>query len=85
LLADEIEFRRHMTRRAERRRGLPLGPVITKDYLFKDEQPLEVGLKDLFGDKDTLVLGERHELRDGRSRSGPREHLTLHRSGPCST
>jgi len=55
LLADEIEFRRHMTRLGEQRRALPQGPVITKDYRFKDEQASEVGLKDLFGDKDTLV------------------------------
>jgi predicted dithiol-disulfide oxidoreductase (DUF899 family) len=55
LLADEIEFRRHMTRVGEQRRALPPGPVITKNYRFKDEQAVEVGLKDLFGDKDTLV------------------------------
>jgi Bacterial protein of unknown function (DUF899) len=55
LLADEIEFRRHMTRLGQQRRALPPGPVITKDYRFKDEQAFEVGLKDLFGDKDTLV------------------------------
>jgi len=55
LLADEIEFRRSMTRLAERRRALPPGPVISKDYRFKDEQAFEVGLLDLFGDKDTLV------------------------------
>jgi predicted dithiol-disulfide oxidoreductase (DUF899 family) len=29
--------------------------VITKNYRFKDEQALDVGLKDLFGDKDTLI------------------------------
>jgi predicted dithiol-disulfide oxidoreductase (DUF899 family) len=55
LLADEIEFRRHMTRLGEQRRELPPGPVITKNYRFKDEQAVEVGLKDLFGDSDTLV------------------------------
>jgi len=55
LLAEEIEFRRHMTLLGEQRRALPPGPVITKDYRFKDEQAFEVGLKDLFGDKDTLV------------------------------
>jgi predicted dithiol-disulfide oxidoreductase (DUF899 family) len=55
LLAEEIEFRRHMTRLVEQRRGLPPGPVIEKDYRFKDEQAFEVGLVDLFGDKDTLV------------------------------
>ena len=55
LLADEIEFRRHMSRLSEQRRALPPGPVITRNYRFKDEQALEIGLKDLFGDKDTLV------------------------------
>src|SRR4249920_4152329 len=55
LLAEEIEFRRHMTRLGERRQALPPGPVIEKNYRFKDEQAFEVGLSDLFGDKDTLV------------------------------
>ena len=55
LLAEEIEFRRHMTRLGEQRRALPPGPVITRNYRFKDEQAFEVGLPDLFGDKDTLV------------------------------
>ena len=55
LLAEEIEFRRHMTRLTEQRRALPPGPVIDKAYRFKDEQGFEVGLRDLFGDKNTLV------------------------------
>ena len=55
LLAEEIEFRRHMTRVAEQRRALPPGPVIAKDYRFKDEQAFDVGLRELFGDKVTLV------------------------------
>lgn len=55
LLAEEIEFRRHMTRLTEQRRALPPGPVIRKNYRFKDEQGFEVGLADLFGDKSTLV------------------------------
>ena len=55
LLAEEIEFRRHMTRVVEQRRALPPGPVIQKNYRFKDEQAFEVGLLDLFGDKQTLV------------------------------
>ena len=55
LLAEEIEFRRHMTRLGEQRRALPPGPVIEKNYRFKDEQGFEVGLAELFGDKDTLV------------------------------
>ncbi len=55
LLAEEIEFRRHMTRVAEQRRALPPGPVITKNYRFKDANAKDVGLIDLFGDHDTLV------------------------------
>lgn len=55
LLAEEIEFRRHMTRLTEQRHSLPPGPVIDKNYRFKDENAFEVGLLDLFGDKDTLV------------------------------
>ncbi len=55
LLAEEIELRRHLTRVTEQRRALPPGPVITKSYRFKDENAFEVGLADLFGDKDTLV------------------------------
>ena len=55
LLAEEIEFRRHMTRVVAQREALPPGPVIRKDYRFKDEQGFEVGLRELFGDKDTLV------------------------------
>ncbi len=56
LLAEEIEFRRHMTRVVAQRRALPPGPVITRNYRFKDEQGFEVGLRELFGEKDTLVV-----------------------------
>ena len=52
LLEAEIEFRRHMTRLTEQRRALPPGPVIARDYRFKDEQGFDAGLHDLFGDKD---------------------------------
>lgn len=55
LLAEEIEFRRHMTRLVEQRRALPPGPVIEKNYRFKDANGAELGLLDLFGDKPTLV------------------------------
>jgi predicted dithiol-disulfide oxidoreductase (DUF899 family) len=55
LLAEEIEFRRHMTRLAAQRRALPDGPVIRKDYRFKDANGADVSLADLFGDKATLV------------------------------
>lgn len=55
LLADEIELRRYMTRVAEQRRALPPGPVIRRDYRFKDEHGADLGLADLFGDKTTLI------------------------------
>ncbi|HEY9235107.1 MULTISPECIES: DUF899 family protein [Phenylobacterium] len=55
LLAEEIEFRRHMTRVAAQRQALPEGPVVAKNYRFKDENGAELGLIDLFGDKQTLV------------------------------
>ena len=55
LLAEEIEFRRHMTRLTEQRRSLPPGPVITKNYRFKDANGSELGLIDLFGDHGALV------------------------------
>jgi predicted dithiol-disulfide oxidoreductase (DUF899 family) len=55
LLADEIEVRRHLTRLAEQRQGLPPGPVIERDYRFLDGNGEEVGLVDLFGDHDTLI------------------------------
>ncbi|MEJ7688082.1 MAG: DUF899 family protein [Variovorax sp.] len=55
LLAEEIEFRRHMTLLTEQRRALPPGPVIEKDYRFKDASGHDVGLLDLFGERDTLV------------------------------
>lgn len=55
LLAEEIEFRRHMTRLADQRRALPSGPIIAKNYRFHDANGGDVGLIDLFGEKDTLV------------------------------
>jgi predicted dithiol-disulfide oxidoreductase (DUF899 family) len=55
LLAEEIEVRRHLTRVSEQRQALPPGPVIKNTYRFKDENAFEVGLLDLFGNKDTLV------------------------------
>ncbi len=55
LLAEEIEFRRHMTRLVEQRRALPDGPVIEKDYRFRDANDADLGLLDLFGDNHTLV------------------------------
>ena len=55
LLAAEIDLRRQMTRLTEQRMALPPGPVIDRDYRFKDANGDEVGLIDLFGEHDTLV------------------------------
>lgn len=55
LLVEEIEFRRHMTRLTAMRQALPPGPVIEKNYRFKDANGEEVGLRDLFGGHETLV------------------------------
>jgi predicted dithiol-disulfide oxidoreductase (DUF899 family) len=55
LVAEEIEFRRHMTLLTEQRRSLPPGPVIEKDYRFKDANGSELGLMDLFGRHNVLV------------------------------
>lgn len=55
LLAEEIEFRRHEVRLAAQRRALPPGPVINKNWKFKDDQGQDASLTDLFGEHDTLV------------------------------
>lgn len=55
LLAEEIEFRRHMTNLSAQRQALPDGPAIDKDYRFKTSEGDEVGLTDLFGNHDTLI------------------------------
>jgi predicted dithiol-disulfide oxidoreductase (DUF899 family) len=55
LLAQEIETRRHLSRLAAQRRDLPPGPVVDKDYRFKDANGNDIGLADLFGAHDTLV------------------------------
>jgi predicted dithiol-disulfide oxidoreductase (DUF899 family) len=54
LLAQEIELRRHIERVAELRRALPLGGEVPKNYSFIGESG-PVTLRDLFGDKQTLV------------------------------
>lgn len=54
LLTDEIELRRQHERIAEKRRALPPGPEIGKDYRFIDENGNEVGLAGLFGRHSTL-------------------------------
>lgn len=55
LLAEEIEARRHLTRLAKQRRELPPGPLVEKDYRFKDANGTDVSLADLFGEHDTMV------------------------------
>lgn len=55
LLSAEIGARRVLTDLAEQRRSLPPGPIVQKDYRFRDEQGRDLGLADLFGDRDTLI------------------------------
>ncbi len=55
LLAEEIDLQRHIDRVSEKRRSLPDGPLIEKDYQFKDMNGDDVGLIDLFGNHDTLI------------------------------
>jgi predicted dithiol-disulfide oxidoreductase (DUF899 family) len=55
LLAEEIELRRRIAAVAERRRALPEGPVVAKDYRFRDANGGELGLLDLFGPHPTLI------------------------------
>jgi predicted dithiol-disulfide oxidoreductase (DUF899 family) len=54
LLAEEIEWRRHLERVAEQRRALPLGGE-PPPYQFGDEQGRTVALADMFGRHDTLI------------------------------
>jgi predicted dithiol-disulfide oxidoreductase (DUF899 family) len=55
LLAAEIEARRKLTRLAEQRQALPKGPVVEKNYRFKDANGVDVGLANLFGRHSTLI------------------------------
>ena len=55
LLAEEIELRRHIERVAQQRRALPPGGEVSKEYSF-DGAVGSVSFRDLFGDKDTLVI-----------------------------
>jgi predicted dithiol-disulfide oxidoreductase (DUF899 family) len=56
LLAEEIEVRRHIGRLAAQLRALPPGPVIDEDFRFVDADGAVVGLAEMFGGHDTLVL-----------------------------
>lgn len=55
LLAEEIEMRRQIERVAERRRALPAGPEVVREYRFRGAGGA-VTLAELFGDKETLVV-----------------------------
>jgi len=61
LLLEEIELRRHIERVAAQRRALPPGGEVKGDYRFMGEAGSvaganPVGIAELFGDKDTLVV-----------------------------
>ena len=55
LLAEEIALRRHIERVAARRRDLPPGGEVPRDYAFIAEHGRQVRLSELFGDHDTLI------------------------------
>lgn len=56
LLAEEIEVRRHLGRLARQNRELPEGPEMPGGWRFVGMNGGEVGLADMFGQHDTLVL-----------------------------
>ena len=56
LLAEEIEVRRHLGRLARQNRELPEGPEMPDGWKFVGMNGGEVGLADMFGEHDTLVL-----------------------------
>lgn len=56
LLAEEIEMRRHLGRLAQQGRELPEGPEMPTGWTFVDMNGTEVGLADMFGRHETLVL-----------------------------
>lgn len=56
LLAEEIEARRHMGRLAAQLRALPEGPAIEENFRFVDANGEEIGLIEMFGGHDTLVI-----------------------------
>lgn len=56
LLQSEIELRRKIEEVAAQRRALPAGGAVEGDYRFQSEDGRELGLADLFGDKQTLIV-----------------------------
>ncbi len=55
LLAEEIALQQSIDQLSAKRRALPDGPLIEKDYRFKDMNGYEVDLASLFGNHQTLV------------------------------
>ncbi len=67
LLAEEIELRRHVERVAARRRALPPGGKLAKDFeLVSAAGPTRFSI--LFGDKETLMV---YSMMFGPQRQGP--------------
>ena len=67
LLIEEIELRRQLERAAEKRRALPAGGAIAKDYeLIAEDGP--VAFSTLFGDKETLLV---YSMMFGPQRKAP--------------
>lgn len=56
LLAEELEVRRHVGRLAKQNRELPEGPEMPANWKFVGPNGGDVGLADMFGKHDTLVL-----------------------------
>jgi predicted dithiol-disulfide oxidoreductase (DUF899 family) len=56
LLVEEIELRRHAEQVAALRRDLPPGGEVPQDYHFVAEDGRDVSLRELFGERDTLII-----------------------------
>jgi predicted dithiol-disulfide oxidoreductase (DUF899 family) len=78
LLEAEIELRRATERVAQQRRALPLGGVVTDDYLFEESGGGQVRFSELFQPgKDTLVVYSFMFPRwSGDTRPGPADGET---------
>src|SRR5262245_18351243 len=67
LLAEEIELRRHIEQVAARRRALPPGGEIPRDFELTSESG-PVRFSELFGDKSTLLV---YSMMYGPQRKAP--------------
>jgi predicted dithiol-disulfide oxidoreductase (DUF899 family) len=67
LLTDEIELRRQIERVAARRRALPAGGEISRDFKLVTEQGVS-HFSELFGDKETLLV---YSMMYGPERKAP--------------